>query len=106
MLFVLATFVFGWSVLGFYQKSRETKENKQLAAATVAGLKAEKGRLSDDIARLETKEGIEENIREKFGLAKEGEGLIVIMDESLSGETNTKEDPEKGFWNFIKNLFK
>src|SRR3989338_575841 len=69
---------FAWGVIGFMGKMATTRENRKIAENKVAELREEKEKLSSDINKLNTDSGIEENIREKFGLAKEGEELIVI----------------------------
>ena len=82
-----------------------TKENREIVEYKIAELEKGKEKLSSDIAKLQTEEGVEENIREKFGLAKEGEGMIVIVEDKnqpeIPLETNTS-----GFFSFFKNLFK
>lgn len=93
------------SVLGFLGKMQETSRNKEIAKNKVAELQAQKAQLSASIAKLQTEEGIEENIREKFGLAKEGEGLIVVVDDKDDGAAEKNEE-SGGFFNFLKNLFK
>ena len=47
---------------------------------------------------------MEESIREKFGLAKEGEGLIVILGDVKEPKVINK--PEGGFFSFFQNWFK
>ena len=102
LLCVLALF-FAWSVFGFWGKMEGTKKNRQLAEEKVAELEDKKARLSADIEKLSTEEGIEENIREKFGLAREGEGVIIIADD----EKEAKEEAKSGgFFNWLKNLFR
>ncbi len=71
----------------------------------IVELEKEKERLSSDIAKLKTENGIEENIRQKFGLAKEGENMIVIM-ENKNPPIAAKETEEKGFLSFFTDLFK
>jgi cell division protein FtsB len=103
VLFVI-TLVFAWSVLGFWGKMSDTRKNKQLVETKVLELQKEKERLSADISKLNTEEGVEDSIREKFGLAKEGEQLIVVVDE----ESKEVEEEEGSNWftSFFSNLFK
>ena len=62
-------------------KLGETSKNRQISEMKVVELKEFKEKLSYDIEKLKTDEGLEESIREKFGLIKEGEGLIVVVDD-------------------------
>ncbi len=106
IIIILGIFVliFAWAVLRFMLKMQQTRENRMIAESKVAQLEKEKEKLSTDIAKLKTNEGVEESIREKFGFAKEGEGLIVIVDDKSS--QNEKKDTEKGFFSFFKNWFR
>ena len=104
LLFVLLVFL-AWNVVVLYGKMRKTAADKSLADAQVQELEARKKELSADISRLETESGIEASIREKFGLAKEGEGVIVIEDQQNSASV-TAVKSSGGFWDFLKNWFK
>lgn len=95
---------FAWNVFGFWNKMRGTKENERLAENKVLELQKEKDKLTSDINKLKTPEGVEAAIREKFGLAKEGEGMIVVVDDkSTTVPVDTK---PKGFFSYIKSWFK
>ena len=97
--------IFAWNVFGFWRKMSETRKNREIVEAKVAELQKDHDRLSADISKLSSEEGVEDSIREKFGLAKEGEGLIIVVDD----ESDEKEDDKKNsnwFTSFFKNLFK
>jgi cell division protein FtsB len=102
-LVVLVLF-FAWGVMGFLRKMEITVENKKIAENKVAELEKAREKLSSDIANLKTTSGVEASIREKFGLAKDGEGEIVVVDDKKPPATpNTALN---GFFSFLKNLFK
>lgn len=84
-------------------KMQVTIENRKIAENKVAELEKEKKRLSSDISKLKSQDGVEESIREKFGLAKEGEGMIVVVEDKNPPQT-PKQKPG-GFFSFLKNLF-
>lgn len=104
ILLCLFLLVFAWGVVGFMGKMSATRENRKLAENKLAELQTEKARLSLDIANLKTERGVEENIREKFGLGKEGEDLIVVVDD----QTKPVEAPVEKSWfaSFWDKLFK
>jgi len=104
-LLFLVFLVFAWGVFGFLGKMQETRKNKNNAYDKLEELKREKVRLSGEIDKLQTEEGVEATIREKFGLAKEGEGLIVVVDDKNGAEEVMVEE-SGGFFLFLKNLFK
>lgn len=97
--------VFAWSVLGLMGKMQETLKNKNSAEEKISELEVKRKKLSNNINKLETDEGKEESIREKFGWVKEGEGVIVIVDEKATANVNDA-DQSSGFFSWIKNLFK
>lgn len=104
VLFGALAIFFAWGVIRFMVKLDTVRENRKLAEEKFLELEKKKIELSSQIARLNTEEGREENIREKFGLAKEEEQLIVVIEDK-----NPPEEPENkssGFWGFFKNMFK
>jgi cell division protein FtsB len=72
----------------------ETSKNREIAELKVTELQEAKKELTYDIENLKTNQGLEENIREKFGLAKEGEGLIIVVDnkENVNLNEETKQN--------------
>ena len=95
---------FTWGVIGFMGKMQTTRENRKMAENKVAEIRKEKENLSLDIENLKTEDGKERIFRENFGLAKEGEGLIVVVEDKNAEEN--KGDESGGFLPFFKNLFK
>ncbi len=104
ILLCLFLAVFTWGVVGFMGKMSATRENRRVAENKLAELQSERTRLSTEIANLKTERGVEENIREKFGLGKEGEDLIVVVDD----QTKPVESPVEQGWfaSFWDKLFK
>ena len=96
---------FAWNVFGLWNKMAETGQNRQIAEDKVAGLQQQKEKLSFEIDDLNTDRGKERFFRENLGLAREGEGLIVVVE-----DTNPLLVPEKeafsGLFSFFRNLFK
>lgn len=95
---------FAWSEIGFLAKMQMTRENRKLVENKVNELKKEKEKLSSDISKLSTEDGVEESIRTKFGFAKDGEGVIVIVDDRSAPEVPSEDSG--GFWSFLTNWFK
>lgn len=106
-LFILLFFVllFFYNVIKLSVKAFETRENKIIAEEKVAQLQKEKDRLNLEIQRLNTEAGVEENIRNKFALAKDGEGLIVVLDDENPQVQKSQTRLQKFFY-FLKNLVK
>ena len=86
-------------------KMEETKKNRQIVEDKISELEKSKEKLNADLKKLDTQEGTEENIREKFGLAKEGENMVLIVEDKNNKE-GAKESDSSGFFSIIKSWFK
>ena len=95
---------FASQVLGFMGKMYVTRSNRKIAEQKVLELTQEKEKLSSDITKLQTDKGVEESIRDKFGLAKEGEGQIVILEDKNTTEVQKEET--SWFFGWFSALFK
>lgn len=83
----------GWNV---YQKQRETYVNKIDAEARLDELNDRKNQLQAEVLHLKSGRGIEEEMRQQFEVAREGEGLIVIVDRPESD--NDGVEKRSGSW--------
>ncbi len=95
ILMGLVLLFFMWGVVRFFIKMEETSKNKKIAELKLVELNKNKTKLISDIDNLKTDMGLEASIRDKFGLAKEGEDLIVVVDEKVN---TAKEEIEEGNW--------
>lgn len=107
VLFFLCTLLifFAWGVIGFMGKMQVTSETREIAENKVAELEKEKIKLSANISKLKSIDGVEESIRDKFGLAREGEGLIVVVEDKNKAK-NEEKTGERGFFSFFSDWFK
>lgn len=107
VLFILGVLIvfFSWNVFSFWNKMRETNKNTELIENKVAELKQKKEKLSKEIQNLNTTEGKERVFRENFGLTKQGEEVIVVV-EDKDKPKSTENNSSTGFFSFLKNLFK
>ncbi|HEY4715413.1 MAG TPA: septum formation initiator family protein [Candidatus Paceibacterota bacterium] len=106
---LLVLFVFSVIlIIGLFDivpKERNTNRNKELILDQLNSFKNQSSSLEAQIEKLRTDDGIEEKIREKFRVVKDGEGLVVIVDDQ-SAKTNTEPQKSNNFWRFLINLFK
>ena len=61
--------------------------------------------LSSRIDRLKTDRGLEEEIRKKFNVAKDGEGVVIIVPKSSTSSDENDDDGKFGFWNRLQRAF-
>ena len=91
-----------WNV---YQKQRAAQEKRHEAARRMERLTEREAFLTSELSRLATERGIEEEIRKKFRVTKEGEHMVVITgDEAPQVAPLTLPEPES-LWAHVKNVF-
>ena len=74
-----------WDVYGKYEKSKEIADR---VSVNLSSLQAREGSLGQEIASLGTPEGKEKEIRDRFGVVKAGENVVVVEDDaSATGQT-------------------
>ena len=98
-LFVLLTLLVfsvhaGWSM---YEKGKEANARRIAAEEELARLHDRESELTAEITRLKSPRGVEEELRERYMVVKEGEHVMVIND-----TTTQKEDlfplPAPSWW--------
>ena len=65
-------------------------------------VRARENSLKAQIISLKTERGVEEELRGKFRVVKNGEGVIIVVDQEKKEATTTK----SGFANFFKWFLK
>lgn len=87
-----------------YRKKVESERMKQNSLKNVESLRARDNELQEKIDRLSTKQGIEEEVRSKFSVAKDDENIVIIVqDETASTGEKIK---KQSFWDKIKSIFR
>lgn len=80
LFLLLLVFIGIRGVWGVYIKERDSRALRLESEAQLSDLKVREADLRKDLAGLKSERGIEEVLREEYELAKEGEGVIVIVD--------------------------
>ncbi len=105
LLFLLVIIVlFTKGVIGVYEKAKSTKVDLQRLEAQKTDVESRYDTISKEASILKTSDGVESAIREKFDVAKKGEGVIVVVDKTIEQPVK-----EKGFvqrvWDSVKGVF-
>lgn len=103
ILIVINVFLFN-AVFNIYRKKIITKNNLLKTVSTFNNLDKREQLLLSEIERLKTDFGVEEEIRDRYGMVKDNENLITIVDTRKSN-LNQK-DKNKGFWQFFLDWFR
>ena len=108
IVLVIIVIFLGFSVVSVFQKRQEAYTNAKTAEYEVTKLRESEIRTQAEIDRLGTQPGIEEAIRNKYRAAKEGEGLVVITDDSRNTQlvAPTIVPEEKSWWQNFTSIFK
>ena len=101
-LFLLVV-LFAHSTWVVYQKKRASSELKNTSLVAVVTLEARDRELNSKIQTLETEPGIEAEIRSKFTVAKNGENMVVVVEDTAT--PNSTSTPSRNFlqrvWTFL-----
>lgn len=97
------TFFFVKGMVGVLGKERETRRLARGLESEVAALVVREKELRKDIGLLETEEGVQNEIRGKFSVTREGEYVAIIVDDRRSSTStdNLALPWYKKFWNVI-----
>lgn len=91
-------------VISVYEKAQSTKIELKRLEAEKDDVQSRYDTISKESDNLKTEEGMESAIRQKFDVAKRGEGVIVIVDKTVEQPVE-----EKGFvqkvWDSVRNVF-
>lgn len=110
ILALFVVFILGLdSVWNIYQKEKLSKANLDQASLELNTLKERQAALEHSIGRLATPQGLDEEIRNKFSVAKDGEEVAIIVDRArtaaTSSPTASTTSPEKSLWQKFLDLF-
>ena len=91
-----------WAVFGVYWKDRESRNLRSLAELQLKDLSDRQAALAASIKALDTARGKEQALRGAYQVGREGEGLVVIVDETPAPNTPATTSPkqwlQKLFW--------
>jgi len=104
ILFLILFFVVK-GFFGVYQKYSFSKDELLKSESELQLLKDKKEKIDHKIQNLETETGIEQEIRSKFDVAKEGERLIVIVEDEKEEIVVEEKGVFGNFFTTIKGWF-
>lgn len=103
LLLILGFFIS--SIWDFYSKATESANRREITDNEYQELQDRKISLETELERLNSQVGQEEELRTRFSRSKEGERLVVIVDEVEDVISATSSDQTAGLWGFFKRLF-
>ena len=88
---------------GMWSKERESYQEREKVANELEVIRVREQELQSSIDRLKTPGGVEKEIRQKFSVAKEGEQVVLIVDEKKL--TSQAEGVRDSLWNRVGKWF-
>jgi cell division protein FtsB len=104
ILLLIAVLILAKATWNVFVKNKDTRENLAETESKLEDLRGREANLKAEIDALNTERGVDREIRSKFRVAKEGEGMIMLIDSPKSSAT-TSPSEEKGLWSRILDLF-
>ena len=106
-LVILAVLLFmvadgAWQV---YQKARIARDERDRAARSLQDLQTRNAELSASLARIQSAEGVDEDVRQKFAVAQPGEDVVIVVDDSSKKSENSEASTTTGFWAHLASFF-
>lgn len=102
IIFVLVLYS-SYSTIRVYQKQRESQLLKDVATKKLLELEQRDREIDFRINDLDTKQGLEREIRGKFNVSKDDENMVVVLDKESS--TTSNQNVKIGFWQKILAIF-
>lgn len=92
---------------GVYQKASLAREQKERLEQELVELEKRRADLEAKLNALTTERGIEEEIRERYSVAKKGESVVVIVDSPEGDAENTHEQSRiSAWWKKLTGIFR
>ncbi len=91
---------------GVYQKEQASRIEMERILKQKNDLEVRLETMNQHNAQLKTQTGIEAEIRHKFDVVKEGEGVVIIVDKDIPIIEEDKRSIVKKFWDSVVHVFK
>ncbi len=106
IILALILFFMAKGVYAVYEKERESRAEVDRIAKQKAELQQRYDFIQEKSDHLKSTEGIEAEIRSKFDVVKEGEGMIVIVDKNVTTIEEDRRGVLKKFWDSVVGVFR
>lgn len=92
-------------VVSVYKKEKLTSRNLKQDKIELNKILSRQNNIASSLEYLKTDQGIENEIRSKFRVVKEGEKVSIIIDEQKNNDPVSTSTTKSGFWYNILNWF-
>lgn len=96
----------GNGVWNIYQKYKTATIERDIAHRALTDIETRTELLKASLAHLGTERGIEDEVRQKYTVAKKGEEVVVVVDDSAKKSENSDAMDDSDLWQKIVSFFK
>lgn len=89
-----------------YGKAARARIEREEALSALAEMKIHTTELTENIARLKSDRGIEEEIRQRFTVARPGEEVVVVVDENDKKSKDSEIAGGQSLWARFLSFFR
>jgi len=79
-IFIIIIIFLGNATWNVYQNYKDAKINEYRVSSQLDEVKGRESEILEKIDKLSTERGMEEELRKRFGVAREGESIIVVVE--------------------------
>jgi cell division protein FtsB len=98
--------IVSYGVIGIIPKYRDAVRQKDAVLKKQAVFEERQNHLNQELNKLKTPEGFEQDIREKLNVVKDGEQVIIVVDKPIkASEQTTMSVPKETWWSKFINRF-
>lgn len=98
-------FVVGEGAWQVHQKAVVAQTERGIAARSLVELQSRTNELETSLARLKSDKGVEEEIRQKYTVARNGEEVVIVVDENAKKSENGVAPLSESFWQRLAAAF-
>lgn len=95
-----------YNMVNLIEKTRETEKKKELVENRIKELQERQNTLQTELQKMKTDDGVEEILRDKYQLVKDGEKMVVLVDADSKENIDENKPKKNSFIEFLQNLFK
>lgn len=100
-ILLLVTADGAWNI---YQKASIARAERGRAERALTDLQDRTTELEASLARIQSERGVEEDIRQKFTVARPGEDVVIVVDD-ITQKSENSEAGSKSIWARIGDFF-
>lgn len=105
LVLILLLLIAGNGAWNIHQKYKTATIERDIAHRALFDMEARTELLRASLAHLETERGIEEEVRQKYTVAKKGEEVVVVVDDSAKKSKNGDVVITRSLWQQLVSFF-